>query len=209
MRPRLTSHAFFHIVSSLDRYERVKKTDISGGGIAMKWPLQAAVIVLALAWVFPVQSQTKIYTWTDAQGRVHLTDEPPPPQAKLREVVETQPLTPAEALQDQQRRQQRTQTRQDEERRSELEEITRRAREADEQARTAVRRAEEQAQRALETRQRFGNSPSRREQFKYRIREEDEKASQLQAEAQRAIDRARALSEEARTATAQAQPPRP
>ncbi len=175
----------------------------------MKWLLQAAVIVLALAWVIPAQSQTKIYTWTDAKGRVHLTDEPPPPEAKLREIVEIQPLTPAEALQDQQRQQQRSQARQDEQQRSELEEITRRARDADEQARTAVRLAEEQTQRALETRKRFGNSPSRREQFKYKIREEEEKASQFQAEAQRAVERAKALSEEARKATAQAQPLRP
>jgi hypothetical protein len=175
----------------------------------MKRLLQAAVVVLAIAWVSPAHSQTKIYTWTDAKGRVHLTDEAPPPEATVREIVETQPLTPAEAMQDQQRQQQREQTRQDQERRGALEETMRRAREADEQARTAVGRAEEQTQRALETRRRFGNSPSRREQFKYKIREEDEKASQLQAEAQRAVERAKALSEEARTSAAQAQPPRP
>jgi hypothetical protein len=61
----------------------------------------------------------------------------------------------------------------------------------------------------LDTRKRFGNSPSRREQFKYKIRAEEEKASQLQTEAQRAVERARALSEEARQAAAQAQPSRP
>jgi hypothetical protein len=171
----------------------------------MKSLLAAAVIVLVLAWILPADSQTKIYTWTDGKGRVHLTDEPPPPEAKLRETVETQPWTPSEAAQDQQRKQ----NREDEQQRSELEEIMRRARDADEQARTAVSRADEQTQRALETRKRFGNSPSRREQFKYKIRAEEEKASQLQTEAQRAVERARALSEEARQAAAQAQPSRP
>jgi hypothetical protein len=189
--------------------EDVALTKPTDRGNDMKRLLQAAVFVLALAWVFPVQSQTRIYTWTDAKGRMHLTDEPPPPGTKLHETVETQPMTPAEALDDQQRQQERVQTRREEERRSELEEVTRRAREADEQARIAVRRAEEQTQRALETRRRFGNSPSRREQFKYRIREEEEKAAQLQTEAQRAVERARQLGEEARNAIAQAQPTRP
>ena len=68
------------------------------------------------------------------------------------------------------------------------------------------RRSDEQAQQALDYRKRFGNTPSRREQFKYKIREEDQKAEAARAEAQKAIDRAKAATEEARTALGQSQP---
>ena len=61
-------------------------------------------------------------------------------------------------------------------------------------------KADEQTQRALDYRKRFGNTPSRREQFKYKIRAEDEKAEAARLEAQQAIDRARVASEEARAA---------
>ncbi len=174
----------------------------------MKRVLHALLIVLALAWVFPVYSQTKIYTWTDAKGRVHLTDEPPP-EATVREIIETPPNPPDAESEESQIQKQLQEARQEEQRRRELADVTRRAREADAQARAAVRRAEDQIQQALETRKRFGNTPSRREQFKYRIRAEDEKAVQFQEEAQRAVQRANTLAEEARAKTLQAQPPRP
>jgi len=178
----------------------------------MKHLLSAASVVLLLAILSslsPLNAQTTLYTWTDAKGRVHITDTPPPPDAKIKDVIEQTEPTPAEVrqLQDAQRR--RVETRQDEQRRTETEEALRRAREADDQARAAVQRAEEQTQQALEYRKRFGNTPSRRQEFKYKIRAEEEKAIQSQAEAQRAVERAQALSEAARTAVGPAQPPKP
>ena len=153
------------------------------------------VVVSSLA-----EAQSKVYTWTDAKGKLHITDEPPPAEASVKDVVEAPAVTPTEARQLQQQRQQRGEARLEEQRRSEVEERLRRSREADEQAQEAVRKADEQTQQALEYRKRFGNTPSRREQFKYKIRAEEEKAEAARVEAQRAIDRARAASEEARTA---------
>ncbi|MCU0585277.1 MAG: DUF4124 domain-containing protein [Desulfobacterales bacterium] len=167
------------------------------------------LLVLALAGPAPVDSQTRIYTWTDPKGRIHLTDEPPPPEAVVREIIDTEPLTPAAEAAELQLRKQRQQARREEQQRRETAELTRRARQADEQAREAVRRAEEQIQQAIETRKRFGNTPSRREQFKYKIRAEDEKAVRLQEEAQRAVQEANALAEEARARAARPEPPRP
>lgn len=145
-------------------------------------------------------AQSKVYTWTDARGKLHITDAPPPVDASVKDVIEEPVVTPAEARQRVQQRLQREDARMEEKRRSDLEDILRRAREADEQAQSAVQKADEQTQRALEYRKRFGNTPSRREQFKYKIRAEEEKAEAARAEAQRAIDAARAASEEARAA---------
>jgi len=175
----------------------------------MKHLLAAAVIVLHLTITAPLNAQTTLYTWTDAKGRVYITDTPPPPDAKLKELIEHTPPTPAETRQLQDQQQRRVEGRQDEQRRTEVEEALRRAREADDQARAAVRRAEEQTQQALDYRKRFGNTPSRRQEFKYKIRAEEEKAIQSQAEAQHAIERAKTLSEEARTLVGPDQPPKP
>jgi dTMP kinase len=175
----------------------------------MKHLLSAAVVVFLLATIAPLNAQTMLYTWTDAKGRLHITDIPPPPDAKIKEVVEQTEPTPAEARQLQGTRQRRVEARQDEQRRAEVEEALRRAREADDQARAAVERADEQTRQALDYRKRFGNTPSRRQEFKYKIRAEEEKALQSQAEAQRAVERAKALSEEARTAVGPAQQPKP
>ncbi len=111
----------------------------------MKHLLSAAVVVLRCsARLSPLNAQTTLYTWTDAKGRVHITDTPPPPDAKIKDVVEHPEPTPAEARQLQDAQRQRVETRQDEQRRTEMEEALRRAREADDQARAAVQRAEEQ-----------------------------------------------------------------
>ncbi len=175
----------------------------------MKTVLPLAVVVLAVIAAHPLQAQEKIYTWTDARGNVHMTDEPPPQTAKVKDVVEAPVPTPGERLQVEEQRLRRTELRGEEKQRGELEELQRRAREAEEQAREAVRRADEQTERALEYRKRFGNTPSRREQFKYRIRAEEERAEAARTEAQRAIDRAKASAEEARAAAGQAQAAKP
>ena len=175
----------------------------------MKHLLSAVAVVCLLTLLSPLNAQTTLYTWTDAKGRVHITDTPPPPDAKIKDVVQQPELAPAETRQLQDPQKRRVEARQDEQRSTEVEEALRRAREADDQARAAVQRAEEQTQQALDYRKRFGNTPSRRQEFKYKIRAEEEKASQSQAEAQRAVERAKALSEEARTAVGPAKQPKP
>lgn len=175
----------------------------------MKSMILLAVLAIGLMVEAGAQAQSKVYTWTDSRGKLHITDEPPPVDASVKDVVDEPAVTPAESRQRLQQRQQRDEARLEDQRRSDVEGILRRAREADERAQEAVRMADEQTQRALEVRKRFGNTPSRREQFKYRIRAEEEKAEAAQAEAQRAIDTARAASEEARTAFSQAPPGKP
>ncbi len=176
----------------------------------MKHLLSTAVVAaLLLGALSALNAQTMLYTWTDAKGRVHITDTPPPPEAKVQDAVELTEPAPAAARPPQDQPRRRVEARQDGQQQIEMEEALRRAREADEQARAAVQRAEEQTQQALDYRKRFGNTPSRRQQFKYKIRAEEEKALQAQTEAQRAVERANALSEEARTAVGPARQSQP
>jgi len=175
----------------------------------MKPIVVVAAVILSLVVAAGACAQSKVYTWTDAKGKLYITDEPPPLDASIKDVVESPHLPPAETRQLEQQRQLREESRRDEKRGSETGEALRRAREADQRAREAVQQADEQTQRALDYRKHFGNTPSRREQFKYKIREEDAKAEAARAEAQKAIDRAKAASEEARTAISQPQEARP
>jgi membrane protein involved in colicin uptake len=172
----------------------------------MKSIVWIAAVVLSILAAAAAHAQSTVYTWTDAKGKLYITDEPPPADANVKDIVESAPMAPAEVRQNELQRQRRSEKRLEEQRGSETEEVLRRAREADEQAREAIRRSDEQAQQALDYRKHFGNTPSRREQFKYKIREEDQKAEAARTEAQKAIDRAKAATEEARTAINQSQP---
>ncbi len=164
-----------------------------------------SILIFAILFLLAVApsgagAQNKVYTWTDSRGKLHITDDPPPAEASVKDVVEAPAAAPADIQQRRQQRLQRDETRLEEKRRSDLEDVLRRARETDEAAQEAVQKADEQTQRALDYRKRFGNTPSRREQFKYKIRAEEEKAEAARLEAQQAIDRARVASEEARAA---------
>jgi hypothetical protein len=164
------------------------------------WVVAAVLTILAAS---AAHAQNKVFTWTDAKGKLHITDEPPPVDASLKDIVESPPVSPAEVRQNEQQRMRRGEQRLDEQRQSGTEEALRRAREADQRAQEAIQRADEQTRQALDYRKRFGNTPSRREQFKYKIRDEEQKAEAARAEAQKAIDQARAAAEEARTAAGQ------
>jgi type IV secretory pathway VirB10-like protein len=179
------------------------------GEVQMKSILISVTLFFLAAAFSTAEAQNKVYTWTDARGRMHITDEPPPQDASVKDVVEAPPPPPPQLKEREIQRERRREERSEERERSGVEDALRRAREADEAAQEAIRQADEQTQRAIDVRNRFGNTPSRREQFKYKIRAEVEKAEAAQAEAQKAVDRAKAASEEARTAVGQSQETKP
>ena len=165
-----------------------------------------AATVLMLIATAAAHAQSTVYTWTDSKGKLHITDEPPPADASVKDIVESAPPAPVEVRQTEMQRQRRSEKRLEEQKSSATEEALRRAREADEAAQQAIQKADEQTQQALDYRKRFGNTPSRREEFKYKIRAEEQKAEDARAEAQKAIDRAKTAAQEARTALSQSQP---
>jgi hypothetical protein len=155
-------------------------------------PVAVALVVLGGSWA---QAQTKVYTWTDSRGNVYLTDTAPPDQGRVLDVIESPTgASPPDAPPRPQR------SNREFTRRAETEAAAQRAREAEQEAQAAVARADEQSRYAIEYRKRYSNSSERRENFKYKIRAEEEKAEALRLEALKAIDRARAASEEARSA---------
>ena len=165
----------------------------------MKGLLPIAVALVLFGTAPCALAQSKVYTWTDARGNVHITDTEPPAQGKVTDVLESPAGGSASSA--------AARTRRDalQERKSVVaQEAALRAREAEQEAQEAVRRADEQSRYAVEYRKRYSNTPERRENYKYKIRAEDEKAEAMRLEALKAVERARAASEEARTALAPA-----
>jgi Domain of unknown function (DUF4124) len=61
----------------------------------MKYLLSGLLLVL-LFFVNTNLSADKLYTWTDANGNLHITENPPPKNAKTQDVMTYQPQTEAQ-----------------------------------------------------------------------------------------------------------------
>lgn len=62
--------------------------------------------LMLLFFVNTEVSADKLYTWTDAKGNLHITEHPPPQNAKTRDVMNYQPETEAQIkkIQEEERR---------------------------------------------------------------------------------------------------------
>ena len=182
------------------------------------------VIVAGIMLLCPtVQAEAgKVYTWTDKDGIMHITDQPPPPAAKVVDVIPYQEQTPAHAeektsadsqqktpddYQDVDRRRQdlREQIIRDDQRRD-AEAARRRAREAEKRAQEAVERANRLSEYTKETVQ---NLPGPKYQYKAlygHTRQMIQEAEAAQAEAKQAVEAAKRAAEEAQAAEEKLKP---
>jgi len=61
----------------------------------MKYYLTGILIILSFVMAADLAAD-KVYTWTDENGKMHITQEPPPKKAKLKDTMDYQPQ-PAQA----------------------------------------------------------------------------------------------------------------
>jgi len=159
-------------------------------------PILAMVFCAALVLCAATVSgdERTIYTWTDERGNLHVTDEPPPPDAKLKEVETYREKTPEEIEYIEDMKEQREENRRIEDLQQEAEQARRDAADAQTKAIAATEQAETLTREAQEYVRRFGNTPERRKQFKYKIQAKKEQA----LAAQDAALEARALADQAK-----------
>ena len=103
------------------------------------------IITVGILLVGLLNSDTyggQVYTWTDKDGNLHVTDTPPPPKSKIKDTIEFEERTAADLQELKDRKQKRDAKRAQEEKINEIEEAKRRARQADESAKKAVEEAE-------------------------------------------------------------------
>ena len=150
------------------------------------------VIILVFCATTVFGAERNIYTWTDERGNLHVTDEPPPDSATVKEVETYRDQSADEAESIEQELQQREERRREEGLQDEVAQAQRNAAEAEQNAEKAMERARELTREAQEYVRRFGNTSERRQQFKYKIQARKEMA----LAAQDAALEARALADQ-------------
>ena len=142
----------------------------------------------------------EVYTWTDENGNLHVTDTPPPPKSKIKETLEYEEKTAAEIRELQNRKKNRAEEWQQEKRVGSVEEAKRQARQADKRAKEAVKQAEQITNDAEIYIRRLGSTKDKRKQFRKKIQKEAQRAQAAQDRARKAIEDAAQAAEEARLA---------
>jgi len=142
----------------------------------------------------------QVYTWTDENGNLHVTDTPPPPKSKVKDTLEYQEKTAAEIQALKQRQSIRDEQKQEESVRQQADAAAKRAVKADQDAQAASQKAADAYENAMRTYKIYGNTKDKRKKFKNRIRRAFDEADAAQARASEAAEYARQAQEAARAA---------
>jgi len=159
-----------------------------------------AICMLLMFFLNSSLTAGQVYTWTDENGNLHVTDTPPPPKTKIKDTLEYQEKTPAEIQELERRREARKQQEHEETIRRQADNAAQQAASADKDAQEAAQIAEEQYENALRTYEKYGKTQDRRKKFKSRIRRAFDQAESAQDRASEAAKNARQAQEQARSA---------
>jgi len=166
----------------------------------------APAIMLFCLYAVSMLSAQRLYTWTDENGILHITEQPPPDRAKVKDVVTYKEKTPAE-LEAIERRKKQDQQAFDRFKQSEAKRAAQlRARETEVNAQKARAQAEKDYEKNKAYVDELSNRRWKRKKFRKRIdrlRKETEEsfveaksAAQQAEEAKKAAAKARLTSEE-------------
>lgn len=164
---------------------------------SMKLLRLGLIIFFFLAVTGPL-SADEVYTWTDKDGDLHITDEPPPQDATVRNVIKYKPQ-PEKEIQEIQRQQQMRENAVDRKRKlEEAQNLDLEAQKAAEEAKTARDKADAAVKDAKEYIDTHDRNQYMRRAYKYEMKKKA-------GEANTAVDRANAAAEKARKAEEKAQ----
>ena len=112
----------------------------------------------------------QVYTWTDENGNLHVTDTPPPPKSKVKDTLEYQEKTVQEVQELKQRQSIRQEQKNEESVRQRADAASKRAAKADQEAREASQKAADAYENAMRTYNIYGKTKDKRKKFKKRIK---------------------------------------
>jgi len=159
-----------------------------------------AICMLLFGFLNSGLTAGQVYTWTDENGNLHVTDTPPPPKSKIKDTLEYQEKTAAEIQELERRQEARKKERYEESIRQQAEKATKQAAKADEDAQQAAQSAEEEYENAMRTYEKYGKTQDKRKKFKKRIRRAFDQAESAQDRASKAANDARQAQAEKRSA---------
>ena len=150
----------------------------------------AAAFVLFSLFAAPLLGAQKLYTWTDANGVLHITEQPPPKSAKVEDVMTFKERTPEEleAIE-----REKDNIRREFERREQLDqeqEAQLKAKQADKQAEKAREKAEKEYDYNKEYIKRLSSTKQKRKQFRKKIERLKKETEESFSEAKSAAERA-------------------
>ena len=162
----------------------------------MRFLIVTAVVLFSLFTASLLGAQ-KVYTWTDENGVLHITDHPPPQRAQIEEVVTYKERTPEEQQAiDRRKRELRRELDQDDQR-VKAQEAQLKARQAEEEAQKSLEQAEEEYEQNKAYIDRLSNRKWKRKQFRKKIDRLKKETEESFAEAKEAAEQAEAAKKKA------------
>jgi len=152
-------------------------------------------------------SAQRIYTWTDKNGVVNLSDQPPPEPDRVEniEVIEYDKKTPQEIEAIQKQKEELRHKFNKERQLEKTRQAEIQAGKAEERAREAVQQANEEFEYNNEYIRRLSSTRDKRKQFRKRIDRIKAETEATRAEAQAAVEQAAKAAQEAHTTAEEAQ----
>ena len=108
----------------------------------------------------------QVYTWTDENGNLHVTDTPPPPESKVQDTLEYREKTAAEIQELNRQQGIRQDQKREESVRRQAAAAAKRAAKADQEAQEASQQAAEAYENAMRTYNIYGKTKDKRKKFK-------------------------------------------
>ncbi len=163
-------------------------------------------LLLTLLTALSLNAQ-KLYTWTDENGVVHITDQPPPETDRIEdvEVMKYDEKTPQEIEAIEHKKENLRRQFDREERIEKARQAEIQAREAEAKAQEALQQARKEFESNNEYIRRLTSTRNKRKQFRKRVDRIKTETEASQAEAQAAIEQAEDAAQKARTAFEEAQ----
>ena len=152
--------------------------------------LTATAVLLFCIFTASLLGAQKVYTWTDENGVLHITDHPPPQRAQLEEVVTYKERTPEE-LNAIKRRKNKLRRELDQDfQQVKTREAQLKAKQAEEEAQKTLEQAEEEYEENKAYIDKLSNRKWKRKKFRKKIDRIKKETEESYAEAKSAAERA-------------------
>jgi len=163
-------------------------------------PLVSGIILMVFVATASTLLAEEVYTWTDESGNLHITEEPPPKNARVKDIIHYQPES-GKAIQEQEHRERLDERLREKKRRlHEAQQARTEAEKARKEAEAARARAREVARRSEEFIKTHDTNQYMRVAFKYEIKKAIEDAKLAEQQARAAEEKAAAAEKKAQLA---------
>ena len=155
----------------------------------MKFLIATAILLFSLFTASLLGAQ-KVYTWTDENGVLHITDHPPPQKSQIEEVVTYKERTPAELNAIQRRKDNLRRELDQEIQQVKTQDAQLKAQEADEEAQKALEQANKEYEKNKAYINNLSNRKWKRKKFRKKIDRLKKETEESYSEARSAAERA-------------------